>query len=175
VRTPAGEDVRLGSTVCVYAPRGQPAFLAQVVALWENESDRLKQYQCRWFFRPNQALQASALQEACKLQHPREVFLSDEFDTQYVNTIEGRTIVVHRDLLPKDFNLDSLRVGGHFFYRSKYTRQTRIFTQVKAPGAKWTGATAKWRSNKGSKGVLDGSEVLVLQEDLDTLLANAAF
>ena len=25
--------------------------------MWENESDTSKQYQCRWFFRPNQAFQ----------------------------------------------------------------------------------------------------------------------
>jgi len=35
-----------------------------------------------------------------QLQHPREVFYSDEFDVNYVNTIECRTIVVHSQTLP---------------------------------------------------------------------------
>ena len=133
LRTPAGVEVPLGSTILVYAPRGQPPFLAQVEAMWENEGDKLKQYRCRWFFRPNQAFQASALQEVQQLQHPREVFYSDELDVNYVNTIHGRTIVVHRDTLPPDFNLDSLRVGDHFFYRSKYDRKTRHFVPVEPP------------------------------------------
>jgi len=31
MRTPAGETVPVGSSICVYAPRGQPSFLAQVL------------------------------------------------------------------------------------------------------------------------------------------------
>ena len=185
LRTPAGDEVLVGSAICVYAPRGLPAFLAQVVAMWENESDNLKQYRCRWFFRPNQALQASALQEACKLQHPREVFLSDEFDTNYVNTIESRTIVMHGDLLPPAFDLDSLRVGGHFFYRSKYERQTRTFIPVKPPSKPSSSSIARGRGGgavasaaskvlsggKGYKEAIDDmQEVLVLQEDINILL-----
>jgi hypothetical protein len=184
LRTPAGVEVPLGSTILVYAPRGQPPFLAQVEAMWENEGDKLKQYRCRWFFRPNQAFQASALQELQQLQHPREVFYSDELDVNYVNTIQSRTIVVHRDTLPPDFNLDSLRVGDHFFYRSKYDRKTRHFVPVEPPpGARnrmMVGRQGQCSKGGGARhGVGEGEanvcavQAAVLAGDISILLQNS--
>jgi hypothetical protein len=184
LRTPAGVEVPLGSTIFVYAPRDQPPFLAKVEAMWENESDQLKQYRCRWFFRPNQAFQASALQEAQQLQHPREVFYSDELDVNYVNTIHSRTIVVHRDSLPPNFNLDSLRVGDHFFYRSKYDRKTRHFVPVDPPRSARPGITVgeQEQSGKGSgargeagegEGHVCAVQASVLAGDLSILLQNS--
>jgi hypothetical protein len=39
----------------------------------------------------------------------------------------------HHSQKPAGFNLDSLRIGDHFFYRSKYDRKSRRFTPMAAP------------------------------------------
>ena len=171
MRTPAGEHVPLGATVSVWAPKGRPQFLAKVVAMWENDEGGHKMYECRWFFRPSQALPAAALQEARQLAHPREVFWSDEFDVNHVNTIAARTIVAPRDILPADFDLDSLRLGGHFFYSRKYERAARRLLRLD-PGP----ASAR-NSKAGAGGSREcgaaAEEMPALSEDVLVLLRNA--
>ena len=171
MRTPAGEHVPLGATVSVWAPKGRPQFLAKVVAMWENDEGGHKMYECRWFFRPSQALPAAALQEARQLVHPREVFWSDEFDVNHVNTIAARTIVAPRDILPADFDLDSLRLGGHFFYSRKYERAARRLLRLD-PGP----ASAR-NSKAGAGGSREcgaaAEEMPALSEDVLVLLRNA--
>ena len=104
-----------------------------------------------------------------QLRHPREVFYSDESDINYVTTIASRTVVVHRDCLPPDFDLDSLRVGDHFFYRSKYERKTRSFIPVDAPGRHVDGGRGEGGGGVGGAGA---AQVGVLEEDIETLLRN---
>ena len=112
------------------------------------------------------------------------MFYSDELDVNYVNTIQSRTIVVHRDTLPPDFNLDSLRVGDHFFYRSKYDRKTRHFVPVEPPpGARnRMMERAQGQCGKGSgarHGVAEGEadvcavQAAVLAGDISILLQNS--
>ncbi|EKX44218.1 hypothetical protein GUITHDRAFT_153093 [Guillardia theta CCMP2712] len=160
LRLPDGSSICIGEYVKVSAPKEQPPFLAQIVAFWLEVSSGFKLMRCRWFFRPYQALQASALQKPDS-QHPREVFLSDEYDENYVTTIIDKTVIVHRDSLPQDFNLDSLKIGDHFFYRSKYDRQSRTFSPA---------ATDSYREN--FEGTREHAEA-ALNSCIQKLVSNA--
>jgi hypothetical protein len=77
-----------------------------------------------------------------------------------------------------DFSLDSLRIGDHFFYRSKYERKTHHFSDVDRPASGLLGSNPSLRkpaargSGKPEKEDVSTAPV-VLEEDVFELMRAA--
>ena len=60
-----------------------------------------------------------------KISHTQHTHIHTHTTHTHTHTTHSHT--------PAGFNLDSLRIGDHFFYRSKYDRKSRRFTPMEAP------------------------------------------